>query len=109
MAIVSYTEKDLPQITEKDWARFDAMTDEDIDFSDIPRINSIEGLKVRERQSMYRPVKVTVNCMLDADIVAWLKSDGKEYQTRLNAILRQVMLQWKKNKLPPLDKKSRLQ
>jgi uncharacterized protein (DUF4415 family) len=41
---------------------------------------------------MYRPVKVTLTCRLDADIVAWLKQEGKGYQTRLNAILRQAML-----------------
>jgi uncharacterized protein (DUF4415 family) len=40
---------------------------------------------------MYRPVKVTLTCRLDADIVAWLKQGGKGYQTRLNAILRQAM------------------
>jgi uncharacterized protein (DUF4415 family) len=41
---------------------------------------------------MYKPVKVTLTCRLDADIVAWLKQGGKGYQTRLNALLRQVML-----------------
>jgi uncharacterized protein (DUF4415 family) len=35
--------------------------------------------------------KVALTCRLDVDIVAWLKQDGKGYQTRLNAILRQAM------------------
>jgi uncharacterized protein (DUF4415 family) len=30
---------------------------------------------------------------IDADIVAWLKSKGHGYQTRLNAILRRSMLE----------------
>jgi uncharacterized protein (DUF4415 family) len=69
------------------------MKDKDIDFSDIPDLTT---LKLRPRplvdRSMYRPVKVTLSCRLDADIVAWLKQEGKGYQTRLNAILRQAML-----------------
>jgi uncharacterized protein (DUF4415 family) len=41
---------------------------------------------------MFKPVKVAVTCKLDADIVAWLKQDGKGYQIRMNAILRAAML-----------------
>lgn len=40
----------------------------------------------------YKPIKKTVNVRLDADIVEWLQSGGKGYQTRMNAILRQAML-----------------
>jgi uncharacterized protein (DUF4415 family) len=29
---------------------------------------------------------------VDADVLAWLKSQGKGYQTRINAILREAML-----------------
>ncbi len=29
---------------------------------------------------------------LDADVIAWLKKQGKGYQTRANSILRQRML-----------------
>ncbi len=29
---------------------------------------------------------------LDADVLRWLKSKGKGYQTRINAILREAML-----------------
>jgi len=29
---------------------------------------------------------------LDTDVVLWLKSKGKGYQTRINAILREAML-----------------
>jgi uncharacterized protein (DUF4415 family) len=92
MAIVSCTLETRPQRSEEDWARFDAMTEADIDFSDIPEIKDLSGLRLRSKRPMYKPVKVNVNCKLDADIVAWLKSGGKGYQTRLNAILRRVML-----------------
>jgi uncharacterized protein (DUF4415 family) len=29
---------------------------------------------------------------VDSDVLAWLKSQGKGYQTRINAILRAAML-----------------
>jgi uncharacterized protein (DUF4415 family) len=92
MAIVSCTRETRPKRSEEDWARLAAMKDEDIDCSDIPEITDLSGLVPRPRGAMYKPVKVAVNCKLDADIVAWLKNGGKGYQTRLNAILRRVML-----------------
>ena len=30
---------------------------------------------------------------LDADVVAWLRRQGRGYQTRLNRVLREAMLQ----------------
>jgi uncharacterized protein (DUF4415 family) len=30
---------------------------------------------------------------VDADVLLWLKGQGKGYQTRINAILREAMLQ----------------
>ena len=92
MAIVSCTKETRPKRSAAEWARFHAMTEEDIDFSDIPEITSMEGLTLRPRQEMYKPIKVAVSCKLDADVVAWLKSGGKGYQTRLNAMLRRLMV-----------------
>jgi len=40
----------------------------------------------------YKPIKKTVNVRLDADIIEWLQSAGRGYQTRMNAILREAML-----------------
>jgi uncharacterized protein (DUF4415 family) len=93
MAIVRYTLENLPPVSKEVRDRAAAIKDEDIDFSDIP---DLSALKLRPRppvdRSLYKPVKVTLTCRLDADIVAWLKRGGKGYQTRLNAILRQAML-----------------
>ncbi len=44
------------------------------------------------RGHFYRPIKRQVTARLDADVLAWLKSGGQGYQTRMNAILRSVML-----------------
>jgi len=40
---------------------------------------------------MYRPVKQPLSIRLDADVILWLKSYGKGYQSRINAILREAM------------------
>ncbi|MDR1248516.1 MAG: BrnA antitoxin family protein [Treponema sp.] len=92
MAMVTYTLENLPPTNIEVRDRGIATKNGDIDCSDIP---DLSALKLRPKplvdRSMYRPVKVTLTCRLDADIVAWLKQGGKGYQTRLNAILRQAM------------------
>nr|WP_082005733.1 BrnA antitoxin family protein [Halocynthiibacter namhaensis] len=45
-----------------------------------------------QRGGIYRPVKKQITARLDADVLAWLKSQGKGYQSRMNAILRDAML-----------------
>ena len=45
------------------------------------------------RNPYYRPVKQQLTVRLDADLVAWLRRDGKGYQTRLNRMLREAMLE----------------
>jgi uncharacterized protein (DUF4415 family) len=35
---------------------------------------------------------MSVECFVDADVLAWLQSAGAGYQTRLNQLLRDAML-----------------
>ena len=44
------------------------------------------------RNPFNRPVKQQLTVRLDADVVAWLRRQGKGYQTRLNQVLREAML-----------------
>jgi uncharacterized protein (DUF4415 family) len=81
-----------PEVTEEqeqELRRLAAMDDADIDLSDIPEkldwSNAVRG-------RFYKPVKESTTVRLDADVLHWLKSKGKGYQTRLNAILREAML-----------------
>ena len=39
------------------------------------------------------PVKVSVSIKIDADVLTWFKSKGKRYQTRINKVLRDAMMQ----------------
>lgn len=67
------------------------ITDDQIDLSDIPEITDWSNA-VRHQQ-FYRPVKQQTSIRLDADVLAWFKAQGKGYQTRMNEILREAMLQ----------------
>ena len=68
-----------------DWKRLDQMGDEDIDYSDTPPLD--ENF-FRRAHVVLPPGKKQLTLRLDADVLAWLKSQGKGYQSRINAILR---------------------
>ena len=92
--MVSYTLETLPPMTAERLAKLDALAarpDSEIDLSDAPEMTD-EEWKNAERGHFYRPVKRQVTARLDADVLAWLKSQGKGYQSRINAILRREML-----------------
>ncbi|SOE52114.1 hypothetical protein ODI_R3931 [Orrella dioscoreae] len=44
------------------------------------------------RGQFYKPTKTSTTVRIDSDVLAWLRSQGKGYQTRINAILRREML-----------------
>jgi uncharacterized protein (DUF4415 family) len=92
--MVSYTLETLPELTESDIAELEALAarpDSEIDLSDAPELTS-EQWKKGIRGHFYRPVKRQITARVDADVLAWLKSQGKGYQSRINAILRREML-----------------
>jgi uncharacterized protein (DUF4415 family) len=92
--MVSYTLDTLPPLTEEHEAnlrRLAQLPDSEIDTSEMPEWTE-EQWKTAVRGGFYRPVKQQVTARLDADVLAWLKSQGKGYQSRINAILRREML-----------------
>jgi uncharacterized protein (DUF4415 family) len=92
--IVSYTLETLPPLTKAQRAKLRALAnrpDSEIDLSDAPEMTD-EQWKNAERGHFYRPVKQQITARVDADVLAWLKSQGKGYQSRINAILRREML-----------------
>ena len=72
-------------------ARLAERPDQEIDLSDIPPLKE-SFWKNAVRNPFYRPVKQQLTVRLDADVVAWLRQHGKGYQTRLNQLLREAML-----------------
>ena len=92
--MVSYTLETLPELTEEQVANLEALAarpDSEIDLSDAPEL-SAEQWKKGIRGHFYRPVKRQITARVDADVLEWLKSQGKGYQSRINAILRREML-----------------
>ena len=78
----------LSKEQKRDIAALRAMKDEDIDFSDIPLTLDWSGA---EMGKFYRPPKKPVTLRLDEDVIGWLKSYGRGYQTKLNFLLRHAM------------------
>ena len=70
-----------------------AKRDQDIDFSDAPPVPDWSGAEIGK---FYRPKKKPVTMRLDSDVIAWLKADGRGYQTKANWLLRSAMEHFRK-------------
>ena len=64
------------------------LKDAQIDTTDIP--STLDWSKAAIGK-FYRPIKKPLTIRVDADVLAWLKGQGKGYQTRINALLRNAM------------------
>lgn len=85
-------------ISHKRLAEIAALPDDQIDLSDIPELTE-KFWKSGVRNPFYKPVKKQVTLRIDADILAWLQQSGEPgYQTRLNGLLRDVMLKDLRNR-----------
>jgi len=73
----------------KELRDLEKMKQKDIDLSDLPEVRDWAGAVVGK---FYRPIKKPLTLRVDADVLAWLKSQGKGYQTRINKILRAAMM-----------------
>lgn len=84
----------LPTLTDAQKAELKAlseMPDSAIDVSDIPTLDN-SFWKNAVENPFYKPTKTSTTVRVDSDVLAWLKAQGKGYQTRINAILRKAML-----------------
>ena len=59
-----------------------------IDYSDIPPLGDEFFRKATEA---WPPAKQQLTIRLDADVLNWLRANGRGYQTRINHILRAAM------------------
>jgi uncharacterized protein (DUF4415 family) len=64
------------------------MKDSEIDTSDIPSLDKafFKNAKLRLPES-----KSLITIRIDSDVLKWLKSQGRGYQTKINAILKTYM------------------
>ncbi len=86
------TKKNTLRKSETDWARIDAMTDEDIDYSDIPPITEEMFARGMLRKN-FKPVpnKNQENLPIDCDIIEFFKKQDFNYPQKINRILRAYM------------------
>ena len=92
--MVSHTPETLPPLTDAgrdNLARLAALPDETINTRDIPELTDA-AWRGGARGRFDRPVKQQITARVDADVLDWLKSEGKGYPGRLNASLRREML-----------------
>jgi uncharacterized protein (DUF4415 family) len=91
--IVRKTSADYKPTTKRkrELAKLAAQPDSTIDFSDIPEATD-EFWRNAVRNPFYRPIKKQITLRLDADVIAWLRKDGKGYQTKANSLLREIMV-----------------
>jgi uncharacterized protein (DUF4415 family) len=68
-----------------DWGRLETTSDSDIDVSDIPKLDKafFEHAQVRLPRR-----KSSISLRVDSDVLEWFKSQGRGYQTRINAVLK---------------------
>jgi len=67
----------------------DFLEDEDIDLSDIPEITPEMLARAVVRRGLKPvPKKAQIALRVDSDVLAWFKTQGRGYQTRINALLR---------------------
>jgi uncharacterized protein (DUF4415 family) len=75
----------------RELAELAKLPDSAIDLTEMPEWTD-EMFARAVQGKFYRPLKSQLTVRLDSDVLAWLKAQGKGYQTRINAILRQAML-----------------
>ena len=81
----------IPESVRKELAALAAKPESEIDLSDLPATTE-QDWRGAARGKFYRPIKQQLTVRIDADVLEWLKSEGKGYQSRLNDILRAAML-----------------
>ncbi len=75
-----------------DWARLDAMTDDEIDYTDIPEATE----EIFALMTAREPEKVKINLSLNREVIDFFKQQGNKYQTRINDVLVAMVHNYKK-------------
>jgi len=81
--------------SETDWARLDAMTDEEIEASiaNDPDWQEFKDLDWSKAVLVIPPKKKAISIRVDEDVLDYFKKEGAGYQRRMNAVLRSYMQQ----------------
>ena len=85
--------KTSPAESKTDWARVDALSENDLDASARadPYALPTDAEFWRDANLVMPKRKVPVSLRIDQDVVDWFKAHGRGYQSRINAVLRSYM------------------
>lgn len=104
--IVRYTAEELRRKlasgelkSQTDWARVDAMTEEDLEraIASDPDAD-IADPDWENAVLVIPPSKTPISIRLDDDVLAFFKEGGAGYQKRINAVLRSYMMHTQKRR-----------
>ncbi len=71
-------------MSKTNWARVDALTDDDVDRSDAPPLTE----DFFRRATWRKPTSVPVTIRIDPETLAWFQAQGEEGERRMSAALR---------------------
>lgn len=88
MTTVRKHSDEIPTMSEKRAKELEAMSDEDIDYSDIPPLD--EDFFKNAKRVLRKPKTEQINIRIDTEIVEWFRNHAEEkgYQTLINDVLR---------------------
>jgi uncharacterized protein (DUF4415 family) len=107
MSTAKYTAAQLKEMkSETDWQRVDAMSDESIAQAvetnpDARLLDAEDFKKMRRRGPQKAPRKDRVTIRLTPEVLAFFKTQGKGWQTRINEVLQHYV----ESHSTPLQKK----
>ncbi len=79
---------DSKNTSNTDWAALAAMSDEDIDYSDIPPLTD----EFFENATLRIPARQAQNLVqLDPDVIGWFQSQGTDYKKLIDVALRRYI------------------
>lgn len=87
------TRKTTPSQGRADLARLRRMTDREIERTSPPELRDLPDDFWQEARVVTPVVKQAISLRLDADVIAWFRTTGPRYQTRMNAVLRSYVEQ----------------
>ena len=98
---ITIVSRDAPRRKGKtDWARLDALTDDEIEASiaNDPDWQEFKDLDWSKAVLVIPPKKKAISIRVDEDVLDYFKHEGTGYQRRMNAVLRSYMQQKKSKK-----------
>src|SRR6266550_3145065 len=96
---ITIVSRDFPRKGKTDWARVDALTDEDIAraVANDPDAVPID-IDWSDAVLVVPPKKKAISIRVDEDVLDYFKRQGEGYQRRINAVLRSYMQKAKPKK-----------